>query len=107
MTGITTNWKRIQVKIAPSCTPIHSLLVDIKIEAVYKDMSETKEDHDFSDYPKDHQLHDESNKKVIGKMKDECAGTPIAEYIGLRPKLYSILSSDEKLIKKAKGVKNM
>ena len=34
-----------------------------------------------SDYPKDHPLHDETNKKVIGKMKDECADTPIAEYI--------------------------
>ena len=38
-------------------------------------------------------------------MKDECAGTPIAEYIGLRPKLYSVLRADEQLIKKAKGVK--
>ena len=40
-------------------------------------------------------------------MKDECAGTPIAEYIGLRSKLYSILRADEQVIKKAKGVKNM
>ena len=69
-------------------------------------MSESKDDYDFSDYPKDHQLYDESNKKVIGKMKDECAGVSIAEYIGLRPKLYSVLRSDEKLIKKAKGVSN-
>ena len=38
-------------------------------------------------------------------MKDECAGTPIAEFVGLRPKMYSILKSDEKNIKKAKGVK--
>ena len=29
----------------------------------------------------------------------------IAEYVGLRPKLYSILRSDEQLIKKAKGIK--
>ena len=51
-------------------------------------------------------------KKVLGKFKDECAGVPIAEYIGLRPKPYSILRAnekvtDEKVIKKAKGVKNM
>ena len=70
-------------------------------------MSETKEKYDFSDYPKDHPLYDETNKKVIGKMKDECAGTPIAEYIGLRPKLYSVLRADEQLIKKAKGVKKI
>ena len=39
-------------------------------------------------------------------MKDECAGTPIAECVCLRPKMYSILEADEKNIKKAKGVKN-
>ena len=38
-------------------------------------------------------------------MKDEWAGTPIAEYVGLRPKMYSILKADEKNNKKAKGVK--
>ena len=26
-------------------------------------------------------------------MKDECGGRPIAEFIGLRPKMYSILSA--------------
>ena len=88
-------------------TNIDSLLVDIKTKDAYKDMSEIKDDYDFSEYPKDHPLCDETNKKVIGKMKDECAGTPIAEYTGLRPKLYSVLRADEQLIKKAKGVKNM
>lgn len=75
-------------------------LVDIKTEDVYKDISETKDDYDFSDYPKNRPLYDETNKNVIGKMKDECAGTPIAEYIGLRPKLYSVLRADKDLIKK-------
>ena len=68
-------------------------------------MLETKDEYDFSDYPKDHPLYDETNKKVIGKMKEECAGTPIAEYIGLRLKLYLGLKADEQRIKKAKGVK--
>ena len=45
------------------------------------------------------------NKKVIGKMKDECAGRPILEYVGLRPKMYSILEDTGSDIKKAKGVK--
>ena len=43
--------------------------------------------------------------KVIGKMKDECAGIPIAEYIGLRPKFYSVFRADEQIIKNTKGVK--
>jgi hypothetical protein len=60
---------------------------------------------DTSDYPKEHPLHSNANKKVLGKMKDECAGTPIAECVCLRPKMYSIMKADEKNIKKAKGVK--
>ena len=39
-------------------------------------------------------------------MKDECAGRHIAaEYVGLRPKMYSIVEADGRNIKKAKGVK--
>ena len=45
------------------------------------------------------------NKEVLGKMKDECAGRLIAEYIGLRPKMYSILEASGCNMKKAKGVK--
>ena len=43
-----------------------------------------KQEFDFSDYPTDHFLHDRTNLKIIGKFKDECSGTPIAEYIGLK-----------------------
>ena len=46
-----------------------------------------------------------ANKKVLGKLKDECAGRAIAEYVGLRPKMYSILEAGGINTKKAKGVK--
>ena len=102
-------YNKLKKKYGENCTLLYtdtdSLLVDIKTEDVYKDMTETKEEYDFSDYPKDHPLFDETNKKVLGKMKDECAGAPISEYIGLRPKLYSILRCDDQIIKKAKGTK--
>ena len=78
--------------------------MDIKTNDIYKDISKSKDDYDFSDYPKDHPLYNDTNKQVIGKMKDECAST-LAEYNGLHPKLFSILRSNEQLIKKAKGVK--
>ena len=42
--------------------------------------------------------------KVIGKMKDETAGKPIIEFVGLRSKMYSIKTEDWES-KKAKGVK--
>ena len=40
-------------------------------------------------------------------MKGECAGRPIREYVGLRPKMCSILPSSGANIKKAKGVKKI
>ena len=40
-------------------------------------------------------------------MKDECADTPITEYVGQRSKLYSVLQADETIIKKQKGSKSM
>ena len=46
-----------------------------------------------------------ANKKVPGKLKDECAGRAIAEYVSLRPKMYSILGAGGINTKKAKGVK--
>ena len=58
---------------------------------------------DTSDYAKDHFLHSNENKKVLGKMKDECAGTVVKEFVGLRPNMYSMLYG-EKEKKTAKGV---
>ena len=98
-------------KYGRNCTLLYtdtdSLLVDIKPPDVYADIKSMKTHYDFSNYPKDHQLYSEQNKKVIGELKDKCSGTLIAEYVGLRPKMYSILRADEQLIKRAKAVKNM
>ena len=33
---------------------------------------------------------DQANKKVIGKMEDESEGEIIVEFVGLKPKIYSI-----------------
>ena len=86
-------------------TDTDSLLLEIQTEDVYKDMGANADLYDTSDYPKDHPQYSEENKKVVGKMKDECASRLIAEYVGLRPKMYSILEAGGRNIKKAKGVK--
>ena len=57
---------------------------------------------DFSNYPKDSNFFDETNKKVIGKIKSE--GKIIGEFVGLKPKMYSMLSDDGKESNTAKGV---
>ena len=62
-------------------------------------------EYDTSDYSPGHYLHDKKNKKVLGKMKDECAERVIKEVICLRSKMYSIVEETGKTIKKAKGVK--
>ena len=104
-------YNTLKRKYGSNCTLLYtdtdSLLVDLKTPDVYADMESMKTHYDFSDYPKDHPLFSEQNKKVIGKFKDECSGTPIAEYVGLRPKMYSILRADEQLIKKQKVSRNM
>ena len=88
-------------------TDTDSLLLEIQTTDVYKDIEKQIQLYDTSDYPKNHYLHSMENKKVLGKMKDECAGRPISEYVGLRPKMYSILEACGSNIKKAKGVKKI
>ena len=51
---------------------------------------------DTSDLPKGHAMFSNDNKKVLGKFKDEAKGVAIAEFVGLRPKLYALrLDGDE------------
>ena len=45
---------------------------------------------DNSDLPKNNEHHSDVNKKVLGKFKDEAKGVAIAEFVGLRPKLYAM-----------------
>ena len=100
-------YNHLKAKYGSNCqllyTDTDSLLLEIKTEDVYKDMGENLDYYDTSDFPKDHPLHSQKNKKVPGKMKDECAGALISEAVCLRPKMYSILLENEKNIKKAKG----
>ena len=86
-------------------TDTDSLLLQVQTEEVFRDMASQAELYDTSDYQPEHPLHSNANKKMLRKMKDECAGRPIAEYVGLRPKMYSIFAAGRGNIKKAKGVK--
>ena len=46
----------------------------------------------------------DSNKLVVGKMKDETGGVAIEEFFGLKPKIYSFLVDDNSEHKKTKGM---
>ena len=71
-------------------TDTDSLTYEIKSENVYKDFYKLKDLFDFSNYSKDSSFYDDTNKKVIGKVKVEYGGAIIDQFIGLKSKMYSI-----------------
>ena len=66
-------------------------MYEIKTEGVYEDFSNNKEIFDFSNYSTKLKYYDNSNKLVMGKMKDEARGAAMEESFGLKPKMYSFL----------------
>ena len=59
---------------------------------------------DFGNYSEDSKFFDETNKKVIGKMKDEFGGVTEIEFVRLKSKMYSMKKIDGKESNTAKGV---
>ena len=86
-------------------TDTDSLTYEIKAKDVYKDLFKDKDKFDNSDYPEYSPFFYKKNKKVIGKFKDEAAGIPIIEFVGLRSKMYSYIKDNQKGGKTAKGIK--
>ena len=84
-------------------TDTDSLTYEIQTKDVYKDFFKDKNKFDFSDYQENSKFYDKTNKKVIGKFKDEAAGQTITEFIGLRSKMYSYIKDNGENGKTAKG----
>lgn len=73
-------------------TDTDSLTYEITTSTLEQDLRELGHHFDFSDYPTSHPLYNISNKKKIGYFKDELNGKNGLEFVGLRPKMYSLLS---------------
>lgn len=86
-------------------TDTDSLTYEIEAEDVYQDLWDDKEKFVNSHYPKDSKFYEETNKKLIGKFKDEASSIPIVEFVGLRSKMYSYIKDNDKGGKTAKGIK--
>ena len=56
-------------------------------------------------FPKDSKFFDETNKKVIGKMKDEFGGVIVDECVGLKSKPYYMKKANRKECNTAKRCK--
>lgn len=84
-------------------TDTDSLAYEIYSPDWYCDMSKHLDIYDTSNFPKTHPLYSAKNCKVLGKMKDECAAKVVEEFVGLKPKMYSMLYGYEKVIKDEDG----
>ena len=70
-------------------TDTDSLIYEIKAKDIYK-----KEIVNFSNYSTKSKYYHDSNKLVVGMMKDETGGVTIKEFAGLNPKMYLSLADD-------------
>ena len=86
-------------------TDTDSLTYEIETDDVYRDFWNDKDRFDNSEYPESSPYFDKTNKKVIGKFKDEACSIPITEFIGLRSKMHSYIKDNNKGGKTAKGIK--
>ena len=85
-------------------TDTDSLTYKIKSKNVFEKFFKWKDLFDFSNYSKDSKFFDETNKKVIGKMKYEFGGVVVTEFVGIKSKMHSMKKIDGKECNTAKGV---
>ena len=71
---------------------------------IYVDFSKDKEMFDFNNYSAKSKYYDDSNKLVVCKMKYKTGGIATEKFVGLKPKMYSLLVNDRSEQKKAKGM---
>ena len=60
---------------------------------------------DFSNYVAKSKYQNDSNKLIIGKMKDETGDIVIKTFVGLKPKVYSYLIDNNDHQKKQMTIK--
>jgi hypothetical protein len=85
-------------------TDTDSLCYLVETGDIFKDVRDNADWFDTSDFPKDHPCFSDTNKKVLGKFKDELSGKQILSFVGLRAKMYSLLIEGGSEKHKAKGI---
>ena len=82
-------------------------MYEVRQNDIYDIIKNNLDEFDTSDYSNPNRFDMPLvNKKIPGKMKDECNGNIMTHFIGLRSKMYCMKIEDQELIKKAKGVKS-
>lgn len=89
-------------------TDTDSLILEVFTDDIYNDIKADLHMFDTSNFETDNIYNlPRVNKKVPGKFKFETGSKIIAEFVGLRAKLYTfrLQSQDNECLKKAKGIK--
>ena len=69
-------------------TDTDSLAYEIKSENIYEEFLKRKDLFDFSNYSEDSEFFDKTNKRAIGKTKDELGGIIATEFVGFKSKMF-------------------
>ena len=85
-------------------TDTDSLIYEIYTKDLYNDMKNFENILDLSNYSEKHEIFSNRNNKKLGYLKDESGGKIITQFIGLKPKLYSIQYYENQSISKCKGL---
>ena len=84
----------VQMKPNFNLEPLYSdtdrFIYMIKCDDIYEKLKEMGHLFDFSKYPKQSPLYNETHKKQVLMFKDEIGGDLIEEFVALKPKLYSL-----------------
>jgi hypothetical protein len=83
-------------------TDTDSLCYHIKNKDPFELMKNKSELFDLSNYPKNHEMYDSTNNKVMGKFKNESINQ-ITEFVGLRSKLYAYTNDNNVIEDKKKN----
>ena len=95
----------LEIKLICSFNSTDSLIYQVRNQNIYDVMRSHLDEFDTSDYGYSNQFDMPLvNKKVPGKMKDECTNHVMTHFIGLRSKMYCLQIEDKKFINKAKGI---
>lgn len=117
-----TFWYKFVKEYYPESTLAYSdtdsFVIKFYVDNIYDEMKKHSSEFDMSDYDPNHKIwgkyFDETNKKVLNKMKDEVSNGVMTKFCALKSKLYSYeyvkIDDDGKIVgdrieeKKAKGV---
>ena len=85
-----------------------SLMFQIKTEGVYEDfIRKDAKMFDFSNYSADSKYCDDSNKLLVGKIKDQTDDSGITEFAGVKSKMYSFLVDYSSEHKEGRVINNL